>query len=215
MPSTHFVIYPTRHGRAHAGTIGQYRMHPTDARRSPVGIRRVPTQNTQVPPNPSTHARSPEETTGTDVVRIGVTATWHGQWRPLRDGFNPRRRPGPSTNLKLPIQRGVVRAWESSPSRAGRMSILADACDEPVATLRTGIVLPFELRSTPKTPEGGPVVLRHDVRPREEIPQPLPDRHGRRERGRPLNCWTGPPGGPSEPFCDSALRYCMTDRDDG
>ena len=51
---------------------------PTEFRRSPVGIGRVPTQNKQVPPNPPTHARSPEETTGLAVSRIGVTATWHG-----------------------------------------------------------------------------------------------------------------------------------------
>ena len=51
---------------------------PTEARWYPIGIRRVPTQNTQVPPNPPTHARTPEETTGTTVLRIGVTATWHG-----------------------------------------------------------------------------------------------------------------------------------------
>ena len=31
-------------------------------------------------------------------------------------------RTAPSTNLKLPTQRGAVRAWESSPFRAGRMS---------------------------------------------------------------------------------------------
>ena len=51
---------------------------PTEARWYPIGIRRVPTQNKQVPPNPPTHARTPEETTGTAVSRIGVTATWHG-----------------------------------------------------------------------------------------------------------------------------------------
>ena len=77
---------------------------------------------TQVPPNPPTNGASPEETTGSVVSRIGVTATWHGQWRPLRNGVNPRQGPGPSTNLKLPTQRGAVRAWESSFFRAGRMS---------------------------------------------------------------------------------------------
>ena len=77
---------------------------------------------TQVPPNPPTNGASPEETTGPVVSRIGVTANWHGQWRPLRDGLNPRQGPGPATNLKLPTQRSAVRAWESSPFRAGRMS---------------------------------------------------------------------------------------------
>ena len=56
----------------------QFRISRAKPDGAPIGMRRVPTLNNQVPPNPPTHARSPEETTGTAVSRIGVTAIWHG-----------------------------------------------------------------------------------------------------------------------------------------
>ena len=82
---------------------------PTEARWYPTGTRRVPTQN-QVPLNPPTHARIPEETTGTAVSRIGVTATWHGL-----------HLVGVRTLNTQPAS-FRFRRWESSPFSAGRMS---------------------------------------------------------------------------------------------
>lgn len=53
---------------------------PTEARRSPSGIRRVPTQNTHVPPTPPTHLAIHEETSGTVVPRIGILPTVGTTW---------------------------------------------------------------------------------------------------------------------------------------
>lgn len=57
-------------------------------------------------------------------VWIGITADWHSQWTPLRDGLNPERN-DLSQTLKHPNSAHSVRAWESHGFSRGRMSKLS------------------------------------------------------------------------------------------
>lgn len=72
---------PTRHARAHAGTIGQHRStHPVPL----TGARRGARMDTGAKQPWSLRfrrplARSLEETTGTAEASVGVTAAWHRQ----------------------------------------------------------------------------------------------------------------------------------------
>ena len=106
MPPTRFSVHPTRHARAHTGTIGQTRIPRPTLDGPPSGTDAKQTGT----PIPSPPARRPAETTGPTGARRGVTASWHGphlvgvrtcnaQRTSYRGCGNPRPQPRPTAEV--------------------------------------------------------------------------------------------------------------------
>lgn len=101
--------------------------------------------------------RSPTETPGTDVSRIGITAVWPRQWLPTDDGCNPRNGACHPRTLNIPTQRkrdGSRVRGNPRPFGAGRRSNRCGLCSEYARPTRHTVRYPA---SRPTVPTGWPL----------------------------------------------------------